>query len=420
MHLSRTGSPRCLPLIFLLSCGSLFAADPRHAPVAWHDPLQDKNFFFLSAIEHTPAVRSILQSNPVLAQLAATKRTALIDSPRICASNVTCYARIARLSEDEIAQARTALAALAQTREMTAFVDDVLRPSGMLQRYSAQPAAVLLQKAWDDAAGKMNRAIDTFALGQSPRFPGMEMTAYDVSTPAFARMVEIMAGIIGSDPKSLELFFEPSLRFSVELLQLHSRVEAGRFEPLETGENRAAFARIPSIDWSRYPYTVIVVLGNGPEREGIALAPVGRLRLTLAVRDYRAHKAPFILVSGGNVHPAFTPYNEALEMKKCLQAEFGIPEDAIIVDPQARRTTTNLRNAVRLMYRYNIPFDRKGIILTDQLHSASVEAPAFAERCTRDFGYMPVRLGTRLSPFDLEFLPVIDCLHADATDLLDP
>ena len=446
MTFSRAGSLCCLPLIFLLSCLSLQGADPKHAPIAFHDPLQDKNFFFLSAIQHTPEVRTLLQSNPALAQIAATKRTALIDSPRICAADVTCYARIARMSDDDVAQGRAAFTVLATAPEMTRFVDDVLRPSGMLQRYNSQPAAELLQKAWEDAARKMNRAIDIFALGQSPRFPGMppgppttqpgpppvtpaagppripgmEMTAYDVKTPAFARMVEIMAGVVGSDPKSLELFFEPSLRFSVELLRLHSRDEAGHFEPLESGENRAAFARIPTIDWNQFPYTVIVVLGNGPEREGIALAPVGRLRLSVAVRDYRAGKAPFILVSGGNVHPAFTPFNEALEMKKSLQQEFGIPENAIIVDPHARRTTTNLRNAVRLMYRYNIPFDRKGIILTDHLHSASVEAPAFMERCVRDFGYAPVRLGVRLSPFDLEFLPAIDCLHADASDLLDP
>ncbi len=179
-------------------------------------------------------------------------------------------------------------------------------------------------------------------------------------------------------------------------------------------------ARIPTIKWAQFPYTVIVVLGNGPERPGVALAPVGRLRLMLAVREFREKKAPFLLVTGGYVHPNLTPYGEATEMKKALRAEFGVPEDAILVDPQPRRTTTNLRNSARLMYRYGIPFERKGLILTDQLHSASIETPGFRERCVRDFGYEPVRLVSRISPFDLEFVPLIDSLHADASDLLDP
>ena len=51
------------------------------------------------------------------------------------------------------------------------------------------------------------------------------------------------------------------------------------------------------------------------------------------MRDFRQKKAPFILVSGGNVHPNLTPYNEALEMKMALMREFGVPENAILVDP---------------------------------------------------------------------------------------
>lgn len=425
---------------FVLGCAG---AAPAHAPVALHNPLQDKNFFLFSAIERASVVRELVQSDATLAQLAAAKRAALAESSRVCAGDVPCYAKALRWTDDEIAQSRAALGALAGNAAVSRFVDDVLRPSGMLQRYSEQPASALLERAWEDAARKVNRAIDIFALGQPPRPPGpgpmprrpagtadtpaqpprppgMELTSYDVKSPAFGRMVQIMAAVVGSDPKSLELFFEPSLRFATELMLLHSRDEAARHEPLETGENRAAVARIRSVNWAQFPYTVIVVLGNGPERADVALAPVGRLRLMLAVKEFREKKAPFILVSGGYVHPSLTPYGEALEMKKALRAEFGIPEDAILVDPHARRTTTNLRNAARLMYRYGIPFERKGLILTDQLHSASIETAEFRERCVRDFGYEPVRLLSRISPFDLEFFPLVDSLHADASDLLDP
>ncbi len=436
----------CFPraLLSLAITFDLAAAGPAHAPVTLRNPLQDKNFFLLSAIERTPAVRALVRSDPTLAQIGAAKRTALTESPRVCVTDVSCYAKAVRWSDAEIAQSSAALAALGSDAAMSRFVEEVLRQSGMFQRYSEKPVSALLENAWHDAARKMNRAIDIFALGQQPgfpgggpapsgqppgganrpaqppAFPGMDLTTYDVKSPAFTRMVQIMAAVVGSDPSSLDLFFEPSLRFAVELLLLHGRDEAARHEPLELGENRAAAARIPSVDWAQFPYSVIVVLGSGPDRAGVALSPIGRLRLTLAVRDFREKKAPFLLVSGGYVHPNLTPYSEAIEMKKALLRDFGIPEDAILVDPQARRTTSNLRNAARLIYRYGIPFERKGLIVTDQLHSSTIETPAFRERCVRDFGYEPVRPFSRISPFALEFFPLLDSLHADASDLLDP
>ncbi len=79
----------------------------------------------------------------------------------------------------------------------------------------------------------------------------------------------------------------------------------------------------------------------------------------MAVKRYRQGLAPLLLVSGGAVHPKRTPYNEALEMKKELMNVYGIPARAIIVEPHARHTTTNFRNAARLVYRYGIPADKK-------------------------------------------------------------
>ena len=70
---------------------------------------------------------------------------------------------------------------------------------------------------------------------------------------------------------------------------------------------------------------------------------------------YRQHQAPFIIVSGGRVHPYHTPYNEAFEMKKYLMDVWQIPESAIIIEPHARHTTTNFRNAARIMFRNGFP-----------------------------------------------------------------
>lgn len=150
--------------------------------------------------------------------------------------------------------------------------------------------------------------------------------------------------------------FQPALRFALGLMDLNGRDEAGRFEPMERGENARAFHRISSIDWSRYPYTVIVVPGAGNDQPGVQLSPYGKLRAELAAKRYREGKAPLILVSGGFVHPMRTPYAEAIEMKRELMEKYAVPEDAILVDPRApyhhkyaqRRTPdVSLRDSVR-------------------------------------------------------------------------
>jgi hypothetical protein len=218
----------------------------------------------------------------------------------------------------------------------------------------------------------------------------------------------------------LPLFFQPSLEYALYLLEINKRDEAGRHEPMESKDNRAAYQHIRSIQWANYPYTVIVVPGAGSDRITWNLSPSGRLRSEIAARRYREKKAPLILVSGGYVHPSQTPYAEAIEMKRTLMTEFGIPEEAILVDPHARHTTTNLRNAARIMYRYGVPFDRKALIATDNSQSTYIEGATFSKRCADELGYQPQRLLGRTSPFDLEFLPLIESLQIDPTDPLDP
>ena len=67
-----------------------------------------------------------------------------------------------------------------------------------------------------------------------------------------------------------------------------------------------------------YPIQPVLVLGAGPEEPNVSISPEGKLRSAYAAMMYRQHQAPFIIVSGGRVHPYHTPYNEAFEMKKYL------------------------------------------------------------------------------------------------------
>ena len=144
------------------------------------------------------------------------------------------------------------------------------------------------------------------------------------------------------------------------------------------------------------------------------------MRLELAVARFRAGKAPFIIVSGGYVHPNQTPFNEAFEMKRSLIKDFGVPADAILIDPHARHTTTNLRNASRLVIRYGMPIDKPMLITSDASQSAYITGTVFRDRCLKELGYQPGVIGRRHSKFDVEFIPGLDSLHADARDPLDP
>jgi hypothetical protein len=87
---------------------------------------------------------------------------------------------------------------------------------------------------------------------------------------------------------------------------------------LERQAAAAALARIAGLDWTRYPYTVILVLGDGPDRPDQRIGTYGKLRLARAARLYHEGLAPLLIVSGGNVHPALTPINEAIEIARNL------------------------------------------------------------------------------------------------------
>ncbi|RYZ88078.1 MAG: YdcF family protein, partial [Proteobacteria bacterium] len=198
------------------------------------------------------------------------------------------------------------------------------------------------------------------------------------------------------------------------------RDEAGRFEPLESGENAAALKQVSKIDWNKYPYALILAPGHGPEEPQVTLAPKARLVLGAIAKRYREGKAPFILVSGGYVHPNQTPYCEAIEMKKSLMQDYGVPENAIFIDPHARHTTTNMRNAARIIYRYGLPADKTSLITTTPAQIRAIYNAKFLNRCLTELRYQPAKYGKKLSVFDLEFWPLRESLQIDAADPLDP
>ena len=137
-----------------------------------------------------------------------------------------------------------------------------------------------------------------------------------------------------------------------------------------------------------------------------------------AYERWAAGLAPFIATSGGHVHPFPTPYGEALEMKRHLMQEYGVPEDAILIDPYARHTTTNVRNVSRLALRYGLP-PEKPILCTSDM-AQHIMLSALGPRCTEELGYACYEQSAVLTLTDNCFVVTPNVLHVDIDDPLDP
>lgn len=143
------------------------------------------------------------------------------------------------------------------------------------------------------------------------------------------------------------------------------------------------------------PYDLLIVPGFTPvdAAQPVHLhdLPPAESRVQLAAQDLRSGLATTVLVSGGSVHPPGTPYNEALMMRTRL-LELGILAEQILVDPHARHSTTNLRNAGRMMRSLGIS---RGLIVTgfdrpsfsQAFYFAHAGISTFNLRCQRELGY---------------------------------
>ena len=115
------------------------------------------------------------------------------------------------------------------------------------------------------------------------------------------------------------------------------------------------------------------------------MSKIAAKRADQGAQLFLEHKAPLIILSGGHVHPMQTPFNEAIEMKKYVMEKFKIPEKSILIEPYARHTTTNFRNAARLVFRYGIPTDLKALVTSSEDHITIVTKEGFRIRCSTEW-----------------------------------
>ncbi len=119
----------------------------------------------------------------------------------------------------------------------------------------------------------------------------------------------------------------------------------------------AALAGAPPTD-PRAPFPFLIVPGYTP-RFGWSggLHPKNVERLERALGGLAGGLAPAVIVSGGAVH---SPENEAVLMREWLLAR-GVEPERVVLEPCARHTTTNLRNAGRLLLQHGA---REALVVT--------------------------------------------------------
>ena len=279
----------------------------------------------------------------------------------------------------------------------------------------------------DDGAGAqaareidgINTILRTYALNQVPRYP-------QIDGPGALDPLEWRARVQAADwlartPRARSIQpLDPSAEFALALLDVSDRTDAIGFEPITGGLNAAAARRARGLDWSRWRYSALILTGVGPETPDTALSPYGKYHVRLAADRFARGDIAFILLTGGRAHPRATRFTEAEQMRSALIDRYGVPAEAILIEPYARHTTTNLRNATRVLAAVGAPLDRDTLIVCNPGQSEMIASPAFAQRNRSELGYEPGTIGRRLSPTELEFRPSTQSLRVDPRDPLDP
>ncbi|MEP7121319.1 MAG: YdcF family protein [Byssovorax sp.] len=256
--------------------------------------------------------------------------------------------------------------------------------------------------------------------------PGGFVRAYDAAPAAQREEIAHAWADAVDDALAAEIEADPALRRAIEAIV--SRVAPRDPSPDHNRASLAALSRFT--DWQSFPYGVIIVPGYTPPSSTVAAPGVHATalrRLEQAAADLADGKAPFVIVTGGNVYPRGTRYYEAIEMKAAL-VELGVAEAQILVEARARHSTTNLRNAGRLMLAHRMG---KGLITTvgggmggsdvfDQdFYFSHPALSTFYARCVSELGY---RVGELRGAGEghTEFTPAHEITRVGIRDALDP
>ncbi len=380
--------------------------------------LCDKNFYLLTVFEFYPEIKQLLGKDPALDSIYQAKTKLLSPTHELSANWPDSVFSVLQYSFEDSLKIDHALSTIYENSKLRldSLIDYQLRPSGYYEVYTAGNNKLLFLRAWGQCIRGCNYIIGHYGFQN-------QLAAYypDDAHIHYRARIKGLFDSLAIAGKSGQ-FYAPALSVSLGLLAINGCDEAVRHEPLNAGLNRAALKKIKTAAWRHYPYSAILLLGSGPDKDNIALSPVGRKRCDSAVVRYRKRLAPCIIASGGYVHPAGTKYCEAIEMKRYLMEQYGLPEEAIIVDPFARHTTTNIRNANRIIFHNGIPADKPVLVISSPSHITSITEAghSFDIRNLRELGYLPYSDMEKISVSEARYVPSMLSLQSNPVDPLDP
>jgi hypothetical protein len=408
-------------LVLFISLSTLFASAQTASQqyrLVGKNYTEIKNYYLLNLFQNYAPATKLIGSDAALVRLVQAKIKKLQDSLK-ANKDFRSIIQPLKFSEQEIKTTSARLAALYKpTNALGLLVKNHLIPSGCYIKYDSLSPASLLVKAWEQDALAVNHTIEVYAEGKKPNFPDVDSINFNVYRNTYPKLIANGAKAIAKQYGSTKLFYLPSLNYALHSLDVNGRNDAANDEPMEQKANKAAYNRLKTINWKKYQYTLILVPGEGPDKPGISISKGSIARCKIAALKFAQGLTPFIMVSGGRVHPFKTRFSEGEEMKKFLVNQLKIPENAIFIEPQARHTTTNLRNCARLIFRYGMPFNKPFITSTNKIQSYYISY--MDKRCMADLGYMPYSLGRRLSNTEQEFYPTIASLQINPLEPLDP
>lgn len=402
-----------------LTPGVVQAQDPAGYTAPFADTMEARIFPLPVMIHAAEGWVKALAADPALVQLAA-KRAARVPATD-CAPAPLCLADAWVWTDADIALVDTRLRVLVRdSRLAKALITDHMRRSGRFARHARLADADLLSAAWRELAGGMNHAIAVYAKGVPPRYPKIDAYIFDIANPEYVNVLKAHGVAIAAMRQSADTVFDPVLRYAAGLLRMNERTEAAPFRPLLGGGNAPAVATAKTMVWQDHSYPALLVFGHGPEDGQSRTGVMGHIRMGIAAAMFKRGVAPFIVVSGGNVHPNRTAFNEAVEMKRLLIEQHGIPADRILIEPHARHTTTNLRNCARLLLAAGFPADRPALIVSDHMTIKYIASPLLAERSLQEMGINPGKVVAGPDQFTALFTPDPAAFHVEPLDPLDP
>lgn len=384
--------------------------------------LKNSNFFFLNELSKNKDLDQTINQNSVFNTIKTNKLShihSLLDKQVKQASQdiVSSYL----FSANEIDSISSEFIVLnANDKNFNLFFKK-LKQSNKYVNFHEQDQDDFIKRVVELNFKGLNFTLQVYGQGEKPNYPNIDSLSYNIDSQYFNSAIFFWAKhLVEQGNYHQGNFYQPMLDYGLFLMYMNHRDEPVRYEPLDTLYNSKAIEFARKVDFKKFPYNAIIVLGDGPENYNDPLAALGKLNLKIAVEQYKQKKAPFIIVSGGHVHPNRTKSCEAIEMKKELISVYNIPEKAIIVEPYARHTTTNLRNSTRLMLNYGFDISQKSMIVSYELHIKSIDNNSFNERFLRELGYLPGKITKIENQYLLDFYPSYKMKHINPFEPLDP